>query len=190
MELTRLLPYTIEENTVSSLVNKKILIVEDQPEAQKAMKQFLTMNGVIATVAGNGESALDIFKKVVPDCVLLDIKLPGISGFEVLKRIKAIRPKVPVIMTTAIGTIEAVQECMRAGAYAHVIKPIDIDSLQLIIERSLNMTEEASTYVAEEPADAAKNEVSDPLLHAVINVMVEKGLVTRNEILDELRKLR
>jgi len=175
---------------LSSLVNKKILIVEDDPEAQKVMKQFLTMNGVIASVAGNGKSALEIFKKVVPDCVLLDIQLPGINGFEVLKHIKALRPKVPVIMTTAIGTIEAVQECMRAGAYAHVIKPIDIDSLQVIIERSLNITDEATTYVEEEPADEDKKEVSDSLLHAVINVMVEKGLVTRNEILDELKKLR
>jgi len=183
---------------LSFLANKKILIVEDDPEAQNVMKQVLTMNGVIVAVAGNGISALDIFQNFVPDCVLLDIKLPGLldpklpgmSGIEVLKRIKAIRPQVSVIMTTAVGTVDAIQECMSAGADAHVIKPIDIDSLVVMIERSLHMVEEANTHVEEEPADVVKDEVGDPLLHAVINVMVKKGLATKNEILDEYKKLQ
>lgn len=114
----------------------KILIVDDDILLQNSLKNVLSDN-YDTVVVGSGTAAIDIINKEEIDLVLLDIRLPGINGLQTLKSIKQQHPEKLVIMMTAYEDIDFVITSMKAGAHDFLVKPLEIEMLELIINKAL-----------------------------------------------------
>ena len=112
---------------------KCILMVDDDHKMLKLIALRLAQEGYRAVAVESGESALAHIKIEKPGLVLLDIMMPEMSGFEVLKRIKAVDPNIPVCIVTACYDEEEGRRCFEAGAYEYITKPIDFEHLQKVI---------------------------------------------------------
>ncbi|HJF30667.1 MAG TPA: response regulator [Sporosarcina psychrophila] len=105
---------------------KSLLIVDDQKGIRLLLDEVFRREGFKITLAANGMEALKAVEQETPGCVLLDMKMPGIDGLEVLKRLKIGWPEVPVIMMTAYGEIELTEDALKTGAVKYFTKPFDI----------------------------------------------------------------
>jgi YesN/AraC family two-component response regulator len=94
------------------------------------------MRDVGSAVAYDGESALDMIKADEPEVMILDLKMPGIDGIEVLRKVKETRPEIEVIILTGHGSEEDHKTCMELGAFAYLQKPIDIDVLTETLKKA------------------------------------------------------
>ena len=112
-----------------------ILVVEDGKSQREMLRDFLRDEGYPATAAENGEDALSKLQEDCFDLVLTDYKMPGMDGMALLKAGKELNPEVDVVVMTAFGTVETAVNAMKAGAADYISKPIDLDELQLLIER-------------------------------------------------------
>ena len=115
---------------------EKVLIVDDEPMMLKYLSEALSRQGIEVTVAESGEAALQIMVKQNFDMVITDLKLGGMTGMEVLKKIKEVSPTILVMIMTAFGTIENAVEAMKQGAFHYLIKPFSIESLMANIEKA------------------------------------------------------
>ena len=113
-----------------------VLIVDDEQSLARSAKAFLADHGYEAEVAGTGERALELLATLQPDVVFADVRLPGMSGLDLLKRIRAFDPVIPVIMVTAYGSIEGAVEAVKLGAFDYVKKPVDLEELKLLADRA------------------------------------------------------
>ena len=109
--------------------NLAVLLVDDEEELVETVAERLEIRGIDAEAVTSGEEALQRILEKAYDVVLLDIKMPGLSGIEVLKLIRRQRPKTQVILITGHCTAEDGESGMREGAFDYVVKPIDIDVL-------------------------------------------------------------
>lgn len=114
----------------------KVLLVDDEREFVQTLSERLEMREVGSAVAYDGESALRMVKDDEPDVMILDLKMPGIDGIEVLRRVKATNPHVEVIILTGHGSDEDCKTCMALGAYAYLQKPVDIDALSETLKKA------------------------------------------------------
>jgi len=114
----------------------KILIVDDDKLLQNSLNTILSEK-YDTLIAGSGEEALRLIPSHNFDLVLLDIRLPGINGIETLSRIRQLNGEAVVIMMTAYEDVKSVISSMKLGAFDYMVKPLDIEELDLIIERSL-----------------------------------------------------
>jgi len=107
----------------------KILLVDDEEEFVTTLAERLELRGLQARAALNGEAALKMIEADTPEIVILDIMMPGIGGFEVLRRIKAQHPRLPVILLTGRGSTNEGIKGMRLGAFDYLMKPLNIEEL-------------------------------------------------------------
>jgi len=114
-----------------------ILIVDDESAIQQSLKGVLEDEGYKASVAGTGESCLDLLRKRLFDLVLLDIWLPGIDGLETLQRIREIENAPEVIMISGHGTIETAVRATKLGAYDFLEKPLSLDKTLILIKNAI-----------------------------------------------------
>jgi len=105
---------------------KQLLIVDDQQGIRLLLKEVFKREGYETYLASNGIEALEISERIKPDVVLLDMKIPGMDGIEILKRIKSKTPDLPVVMMTAYGELDLIQEAIKLGAAHYFTKPFDI----------------------------------------------------------------
>ena len=121
----------------------KILVIDDEEIIRKRLKKLLTLDGHQVFTAENGQQGLDISQKMKKEkqdpikVALVDIKMPGMDGIEVLKRIKKSSPQTEVITITGHGTIESAIQALKKGAFDYITKPIEYDELALDISRAL-----------------------------------------------------
>ena len=108
----------------------KVLIVDDQNGIRVLLTEVFGSDGYKTYQASNGRLALEIMRRDRPDVVLLDMKIPGMDGLEILKQIKKIDAGVKVIMMTAYGELDMIKEATECGALMHFTKPFDIDELR------------------------------------------------------------
>lgn len=120
---------------------KKILIADDEKNMRWILGKALTDEGFIVVEAADGQEALELFIDAEPDMIILDYRMPKMDGMEVLKRIKTINQKVPVIMITAHGSTDAAVEAMKLGAIDYISKPFDMEELKITIKKVLNIEE-------------------------------------------------
>jgi two-component system, NtrC family, response regulator AtoC len=113
-----------------------VLIVDDERTLARAVKAFLTEAGYDTEVAGDAEKALELLESLRPDVVFADVRLPGMSGIELLRRIREFDPAIPVIIMTAHGTIEGAVEAVKLGAFDYMKKPVDLEELKLLADRA------------------------------------------------------
>ncbi|MFH1519936.1 MAG: response regulator [Candidatus Omnitrophota bacterium] len=120
--------------------NNKVLVVDDDPGIIALFKTVLKDLDCKIFSANSGEEGLRIIKKEKPAVVLLDLKLPGISGIETLRLIKRFDKDVAVIMVTAYGTLNTVIKAMKLGAQDYIAKPFDLDRIISLIAETLKIT--------------------------------------------------
>jgi DNA-binding response OmpR family regulator len=114
----------------------RVLMVDDEAQFRATTSRILSKKGFATTIAGNGEEALAILKNTPQDVVILDIKMPGMDGHEVLGEIKKLRPETQVIMLTGHGAEESAKASQVKGAFDYLSKPCDIDLLTLKINEA------------------------------------------------------
>jgi len=117
--------------------DQKVLIVVDQYGIRVLLFEVFGKEGYQTFQAANGKQALDIVVNESPDLVILDMKIPGMDGLEILKEIKKIAPDTKVIMMTAYGELDMIKEATELGALTHFTKPFDIDELRTAVNKQL-----------------------------------------------------
>ena len=115
----------------------RILIVDDEASIRRLVSMKLSGEGYECEEAGNAEQALDKLTREPVSLVLLDIKMPGKSGIELLPEIKARFPGTAVVMATATTDINIGIECMKQGAYDYITKPFDLEDIGYSVHRAL-----------------------------------------------------
>ena len=107
----------------------KVLLVDDEKEFAKTLAERLKLRDLGSDAVHDGEGALDYVEKEEPDVIILDLKMPGISGMEVLKKVKKAYPNIEVIMLTGQGTEKDEEEARKHGVFDYMQKPVNIDKL-------------------------------------------------------------
>jgi DNA-binding response OmpR family regulator len=120
------------------MINKPILIVDDEKNIRLTLSQALETLGAEIDTAANGEEALTKLKEEEFGLILLDIRMPGMDGMEVLRRVRDIRPDIRIIMITAYGTIESAVEAMKLGAVDFLQKPFDPEEIRELVSRVMD----------------------------------------------------
>jgi two-component system NtrC family response regulator len=129
----------------------RILVVDDDENLRWVLQTQLEDMGYVVSTASDGNQAITAVEKEPPALVLTDLKMPGLSGMELLDRIHSEYAEVPVVIMTAFGTIQSAVQAMRAGAYDYLTKPIDVEELGLVVSRVLEhfrLVEEVRTLRA------------------------------------------
>lgn len=122
----------------------RVLVVDDEELCRWSAQQFLAGRGHEVAEAASGEAALDLVERWNPDAILLDVRLPGMSGYEVLARIRRQRPAVRTIMMTSHATLETAVAALRGGAVDYLIKPLDPVELESALGRVRERAPETS----------------------------------------------
>jgi nitrogen regulation protein NR(I) len=135
---------------------KNILIVDDEESVRYSFERFLNEPGYQVTTAKNGTEALSKYADQSFDLVVLDVRLPDMSGLDVLTKIKSIDPRAVVLMITAYGTTDLAIETTKQGAYDYILKPFDIPAMKKVIEEALNCSYLMRTQVVIEADDNAE----------------------------------
>ena len=118
----------------------KILVVDDDINILKVIKMRLEAEGYQVTTAGKAKTALELATDDVFDFALVDLKLNGTSGIQLMENLHQLNPEMPVIILTAYGTIKSAVEAMRKGAYSYLTKPFNYDELLLQTKNCLEKT--------------------------------------------------
>ncbi len=114
-----------------------ILIIDDEPHLPHQFARFLKRHGYDVTTVADGEAGLQVLQKDSIDLVLLDLRLPKLSGLEVLERIRQTDQELPVVMLTAYGDVQSAVAAMKLGAFDYLLKGFDLDELLLVVRRGL-----------------------------------------------------
>ena len=113
-----------------------ILIIDDDQSIRTSCRQVLSRSNYVVEVAADGHEGLELMKKRAFDILILDLKMPGIDGMDVLKRMETVSPDTIVIVITGYATVESAVQAMKAGAYDFVPKPFTPDELRVVVRRA------------------------------------------------------
>jgi DNA-binding response OmpR family regulator len=133
----------------------KVLMVDDEEDFVKTLAERMQMRDLDSDVALSGEAALQIVEDQVPDVMVLDLKMPGIDGMEVLRRVRKAYPQVQVVILTGHGSEKDEAEARRLGAFAYLQKPVDIEKLIITLKNAYKKKME-DTMVAATFAEAGE----------------------------------
>jgi DNA-binding NtrC family response regulator len=118
-----------------------VLVVDDEDGIRQALERFLTRLGYRVSLAADANQALERVAADHPDAMLCDIRMPHTTGVELLPKVLAVDADLAVIMLTAIDEPRTAIECLKLGAYDYLIKPVDLDELQLSLQHALRQRE-------------------------------------------------
>lgn len=119
----------------------RILVIDDEKNIREGLQMALEDDGYEVLTAADGTAGLQKALSDVVDLIITDLRMPGIGGQELLRRVTSETPGVPVIVLTGHGTVETAVEAMRMGAYDFLTKPLDLDRLSLLVKRALQNRE-------------------------------------------------
>ena len=133
----------------------RILVVDDEESLREMLKEFLEGEGMLVELAQNGREALEKLRSLSLDLILLDLRMPGMSGIEVLQEIKKEEPELPVVVITAYGSVDNAVETLKMGAFDFITKPFKLEELLNIISRALEVErlKRENQYLLEEMRD-------------------------------------
>ena len=125
--------------------NQRILVVDDQQANLVTLERILTREGWVVDKARDGREALDLFREHGPSVIVTDLKMPGMTGLELLKAVRALSSNVEVILMTAFGTVDTAVDAMKYGAWDYVTKPLKraeiVSSVKKALQRRLLIDE-------------------------------------------------
>ena len=133
---------------------RRVLVVDDEPSVREMLSDFLEMNDFICMQAENGATAVDVSRREKPDLIILDVRMPGVSGMQALREIKQSRPDQPVIMVTAVSEVETAVEAMRLGAADYVVKPFVLHDMLAIVDQAMTNRQALATPLPDGETDA------------------------------------
>ncbi|MGH7772541.1 MAG: sigma-54-dependent transcriptional regulator [Candidatus Binatia bacterium] len=117
----------------------RILVVDDEPNMLALFQRILGKEGYMVQCAPSGDEALERLESEWFDLLISDLKMSGLSGLELLKRVKAVNPSMPFILLTAYGTVDSAVAAMKEGAYDYLTKPINNDELIVVVKKALEL---------------------------------------------------
>ena len=117
------------------MIKGKVIVIDDEVNAAAALETLLREDGYEVSSAHDAREGLALLEKTDADVVLTDLRMPGMDGLELLQRIKEIRPEVMVLLMTAYGTVKTAVRAMKLGAEDYLGKPIDVEELEVVLER-------------------------------------------------------
>lgn len=120
-------------------MSQRILIIDDDTSLRRVLEYNLQEEGYEVYAAADGSEGLLRFDEYQPDLVITDLKMPGVSGFQVLESIRQRSPLVPIMVITAFGAVETAVQAMKKGAYDYITKPFNRDELKLSVRKALEM---------------------------------------------------
>lgn len=115
----------------------KILIVDDEGAIRKALGKFLETQGYDVHTAIEGAEAIEVCKNKMFDLLITDLKMPHMSGIDLIRAVKQIQPQILSVVMTGFGTIESAVEAIKEGAFHYLTKPFDLDDVSLLVEKAL-----------------------------------------------------
>ena len=118
---------------------KSILLIDDDDSLRRVVEYQLREEGYDVTTASAGPEGLHLFQDRPVDLVLTDVRMPEMDGLDVLARLKAMQPDLPVVLLTAHGTISSAVAAMKLGAFDYLTKPFDRDRLRATVRKALDM---------------------------------------------------
>lgn len=163
----------------------RVLVVDDEKVVREGCRRVLTGNDYEVLTAESGHSALEQLSKDSIDLILLDLKMPGISGEEVLETVQDSYPDIPVIIITGHGTIDTAVECMKKGAYDFITKPFQIDQFLLTIQRASEKRKlelQAKRFEEENRRNLYDLKLEKSRVKTIINCMANGVLVTNRNL--------
>src|SRR5690349_18205822 len=119
---------------VAAPSTRSLLVVDDEPDVHYSFKRILTGRRIDLLEARTAEEALKVLARDEPTAALVDVRLPGMSGVDLLRRIKADHPRLPVVIMTAHASTDVTITSMREGAFDSIRKPFDVDQLLGVID--------------------------------------------------------
>ena len=120
------------------MTTRRILVVDDDESLRRVLQAQLEQDGYSVVTAASAQEAFSLLQFRAYDLVITDLRMPGLSGIEVLKQVKSLYPESIVIVLTAFGTVETAVEAMKAGAYDFLTKPVHPEELSLVVARALD----------------------------------------------------
>jgi two-component system, NtrC family, response regulator AtoC len=165
----------------------RVLVVDDERKMRRVLQILLEQMGFESVAAETGEEALELFERERVDLVLTDLKLPGISGVDLLGRIREREPDIPVVVLTAHGTVQTAVAAMKNGAFDYILKPFDIEVIELVIRRALEMqryrTENRFLKQQAEPTPAFDSFIGGSAAMQQIYTLVRQVAVAKTAVL-------
>jgi DNA-binding NtrC family response regulator len=119
------------------MADLKLLLVDDEVEFLEPMKARLERRGIACTTARSGEEALAVLGAFPVECAVVDVKMPGMDGLELLRRLRRLYPDMPVVLLTGHASVELGVQGMELGAFEYLLKPIELDELLDTVRRAV-----------------------------------------------------
>jgi DNA-binding NtrC family response regulator len=117
----------------------KILVVDDEVNMLALFRKVLSKEGYQVEAAPSGEEAVKLMEKEWFDLIISDLRMPGLDGLQLLKKVKEVNPAIPFIVLTAYGTIDSAVAAMRDGAYDYLTKPVNNEEIRLTVRKALEL---------------------------------------------------
>lgn len=138
----------------------KILIVDDDHQLRQSFQRLLAVEGHDVRGASSGEQGLRMVREELPECVIMDVRMPGMNGLDALKALREIDARLPVIIMTAYATTETAIEATKFGAFDYILKPFDIPDILALIDKAVEAGRRMRGRVAmtPEPGDGGDAE--------------------------------
>lgn len=153
----------------------KVLIIDDEQDVQYSFKRIFAQNNFEILTADSGEAGLRLLQKVIPDLIIMDVRMGGMNGLETLRKIREIHTSLPVIIMTAYGTTQTAIEAMKLGAFDYILKPFDIPKIKEIVHNALQTTRQIRESTSYEPLLEAED--------------YELGMIGRSDAMQSVFKL-
>jgi two-component system response regulator AtoC len=166
---------------------KKALVVDDERKMRRVLQMVLEKMGIEAMPAESAEEALQILATERVDLILSDLRLPGSSGLDLLERVRESDTELPFVVLTAYGTVETAVEAMKRGAADYILKPFDVDALELTVRKALEMqqyrTENRFLHEEVNSVPSFESLVGDSLAIEAVYDMIRRVAPARSAVL-------
>ncbi len=162
----------------------KVLVIDDEKIIRERLKKLLELDDYETFTAGDGEEGLKIFNEEKPEIALVDIKMPGMDGIEVLRKIREDTEETQVILITGHGGVETAIQALKEGAFGYIQKPIEYDELEIEIKKALE--KQGMQRKLDEYVDNLKKAVKEKTEELAKRKLVEEALQEAHAKLESL----
>jgi signal transduction histidine kinase len=169
------------KNRVDSI---RVLVVDDEQDIRDGSERILTRIGCKVLKASRGDKGLEILEKEGASIVLLDLKMPGMDGIEVLGRIRELNESILVIVITGYATVETAIEAMKLGAYDFISKPFEPDQLRIVVNRAwekIRLTQQAEKLEEDRRRTLSDLDTEKSRLHTIMEYLPNGVMVTNTK---------
>jgi two-component system response regulator FlrC len=176
-------------------MEEELLVVDDEPQMLIAIHETLRRGGYSITTAGSGMEAIRRLKEKYYQLVITDLRMPEVSGLDLLRKVKNLAPQTPVVLLTAYGTIQNAVDAMRDGAFDYLLKPFSSESLENVVRRALDSVpqkhEKVSHAIITQDAKFSRTlEQANQAAMSTATVLIEAESGTGKELLARMIHLK